>query len=597
MLSFSVLPDGFSFPLVLRACANLGDVGLSEIVHCHVVQMGFQYNVHVGNELLALYWKVGSVEVARRVFDKMVVRNIISWNSMVSGYAFCGDCDGAFGIFVGMESEGLEPNLVTWTSLLSSFARCGRGDELWELYDKMKRKGFGDSAELLAVVISMCADRNAFCKGKMVHDSVVKGGFENYTIVRNSLICMYGKNGALGEAEYLFSELEAKSIVSWNALISSYAESGFCDESYEKFLQLENSNGSPFVKPNVVSWSAVIGGFASKGRYEESLQLFRRMQLAKVVANSIAISSVMMACAELSVLRLGKEIHAHALRNLADWDMLVINGLINMYMKCGSLKEGKSVFYRTVRKDLITWNAMIAGFGFHGLGSNALSMFHDMIGEGFKPDECTFVSVLSACSHAGLVAQGRQYFDMMKREFSIEPQIEHYACIVDLLGRSGLLNEASDIIKSMPMEPNAYVFGALLNSCKIHKNTDVAEDTAAHIYSLGSETSGSIMLLSNLYAASGRWADSAKARLSAKEKGIKKLPGQSWIEVKKKVHIFSAGKSVNTGMEDIRTILDTLGLQMEIMDCTQRESFMLDTDNHKISIHNMHEECMLCELS
>lgn len=580
MRALSFQPDGFGFPLIIRACAMKGDVMLCKIVHCHVLQMGFGNVLHVCNELLGMYGKIGLMENGCQVFDRMPVRSHVSWNTMVSGFANNHDCDRAFWMFSRMKNEGMEPNSVTWTSLLSSFARCGFEDKTWKFYVLMRQKGVNATAESLAVVISVCADSGFkwFQKGEIVHGYVMAGGFDKYVFVRNSLIHMYGKNGAVEEAEYLLAGLETKSIVSWNALISSYAESGLCDEAFSVFLRWENEDSYSMGRPNVVSWSAVIHGFAAKGRHEESLELFRRMQIDSVLANAITIASVLSVCAELSALRLGREIHAHAIRFLMNSDILVINGLINMYMKCGSLRAGCIIFEGMNWRDIFSWNTMITGFGMHGHGDSALETYYRMVNAGVKPDEVTFVAVLSACSHGGLVTEARDIFYQMTRDFQIKPQVEHYACMVDLFGRAGCLQEASNILKSMPMEPNACVWGALLNSCKMHKNTDVAEETASQIFRLNCEVTGSYMLLSNLYAAGGRWEDSARVRVSAKTRGLKKIPGESWIEVKNKIHTFSAGKSLNSRVEELYGVLKNMKLHMAMEGYVSNKIYGLPTD-------------------
>ncbi|XP_021817198.1 putative pentatricopeptide repeat-containing protein At1g17630 [Prunus avium] len=560
MTNLGVLGDGFTFPLVIRACAFMDMLKLSKKVHSHVLQMGFQNHLHVVNELIGMYGKLGRMDCARRLFDRMRLRSYVSWNTMVSSYAFNYDCDGATEMFRRMELEGLEPNPVTWTSLLSSHARSGRREETIQLFGMMRVRGVGTTAEVLAVVLSICADLAVVDKGKMIHGYVIRGGFKDYLFVENALICMYGKCGLVEDADKLFLGMESKNLVSWNALISCYAESGLCDEAFTIFSQL---NDHPFMRPNIISWSAVIGGFSSKGRGEESLELFRQMQSIGVMANSVTISSVLSVCAELAVLNLGKEIHGHVIRALMQANILVGNGLVNMYTKCGSFKQGHLVFENIDSKDLISWNTMIAGYGMHGLGENALRIFYQMLESGFKPDNITFIAVLSACSHVGLVTEGCRLFDQMIGVYGIEPQMEHYACMVDLLGRAGLLHEGSNIVKNMPMEPNACVWGALLNSCRMHKNTDIAEETATHIFNINTEITGSYMLLSNIYAASGRWEDSAKVRISAKTKGLKKIRGQSWIEVKNKVFMFSAGNTMQGGLELIHGILKDLALQME----------------------------------
>ncbi|XP_062087692.1 putative pentatricopeptide repeat-containing protein At1g17630 [Humulus lupulus] len=564
MLKFGVWADGFTFPLVIRACAFIGDLFLCKRIHCRVLLMGFNNHLHVVNELLGMYGKLGQMKNASHMFDGMAIRSYVSWNYMISGYAFNRDYDGAIKMFRRMELEGFEPNSITWTSLLSSHARCGKHEETIELFGLMRSKGLGATAETLAVVLSVCADLAAVNTGKMIHGYVIKGGFEDYLFAKNALICLYGKCGDVEHAQKSFLEMKTKNIVSRNALISSYAESGLCDEAFEIFIQLEKSNGYPLVRPNIISWSAVIGGFAAKGRGEESLELFRRMQLTTVRANSVTVCSILSVCAELAALNLGREIHGNVIRAMMDDNILVGNGLINMYTKCGNFKEGQLIFENLDTKDLISWNSMITGYGIQGIGQKALSIFDQMIKSGFKPDNVTFVSILSACSHAGLINEGRSLFNQMSGVYGIEPQMEHYSCMVDLLGRAGLLQEASNIIKNMPMKPNACVWSALLNSCRMYKNISITEETADHIFhQINLESTGSYMLLSNIYAASGKWEESAKVRISAKTKGLKKIPGQSWIEVKKKVYMFSAGNAGQVNSKLVYGLLRDLAFHME----------------------------------
>ncbi|KAG0462811.1 hypothetical protein HPP92_021287 [Vanilla planifolia] len=371
---------------------------------------------------------------------------------------------------------------------------------------------------------------------------------------------MYGKLGNSSDAESLFSEAEVKDLVSWNALISSYATAGRCYEAYEAFLRLEGA-GEP--TPNVVSWSAVIGGFASCGVMEQSVDLFRLMQKAGVHSNAVTLATVLSICADLSAMNAGREIHAYSTRSFMNDNILIENGLLNLYTKSGSLKYGTLVFERIKDKDLITWNSMINGYGIHGLCENALSTYKGMVSFGVEPDGITFISILSACSHAGRVAEGRRMFDLMFEKHGISPGMEHYSCLVDLLGRAGLAREASELVEKMPMRPNASIWGALLNSCRIYGFTTMTKDTASRIFGAEGETPGNCMLISNIYAAIGRWEDSARVRVLTKEKGLKKNPGQSWIEVKKTVYVFSAGCSLPLGAEGVYGIMESLNRHME----------------------------------
>ncbi|XP_042516785.1 putative pentatricopeptide repeat-containing protein At1g17630, partial [Macadamia integrifolia] len=574
MCSLGIFPDGFTFPLVVRACASLGNSKLCKIMHAHVVLSGFQFHLHVANELMGMYAKIGKMCFGRKLFDRMPHKSSTSWNTIVSGFALNFDCDGALEIIGMMEEEGLEPNLVTWTSLLSAHARCGKHEEVLGLFGDMRMRKNGATAEAIAVVLSVCAYFDAFSKGKEIHGYVIKGGFEDYVFVKNSLICVYGKHGNTEAAKKLFSEIKIKNLVTWNALISSFAEAGFCDEASKIFSQLENTKDQ-LMRPDVVTWSALIGGFSLKGQADKSLEFFRQMQHANVKPNSVTVASILSVCAEVATLNLGREIHCHVIRALMDKNILVGNGLVNMYTKCGSLKQGHLVFDWIKNRDLISWNTMILGYGMHGFGEDALSTFSQMVRARMEPDGITFVALLSACSHAGFVNEGREIFDRMIREFEVPPKMEHYACMVDLLGRGGQLQEAIEIVKMMPMEPNECVWGALLNSCRMYRNTEVAEEIASRIFSLASETTGSYMLLSNIYAACGRWEDSAKVRWLARSKGLKKSTGQSWIEVHKKVYMFSAGNTFHLDLNEVYEILKDLGLRMEIEGYVPDKSFVL----------------------
>ncbi|CAH9114667.1 unnamed protein product [Cuscuta europaea] len=566
MRGFGVCPDSFGFPLVVRACALSDDHSLFKVVHCHTIQMGFQNHLHTANELLNMYGKMGRMDYAQALFDRMPERTHLSWNIIISGFSRNLDSDGALQMFLRMQSDGWKPNPVTWTSMLSGFAKCGHHEDACRLYTQMRMGGVKITAEALCVVISGCATMNAIDKGKLMQEHAIKGGFENHTIVINSLISFYGKHGDVNAAELLFSGLLSKSIVSWNSLISSYAESGLCDEAFSALSQLEKLGEHSMVRPNVVSWSVVIGAFSAKERHEEALELFRRMQFARVLANSITISSVLSVCADTSALCLGREIHGFIFKVLKYVNVMVGNGLINMYMKCGSLKDGNTVFERMEHTDLCSWNMLVSGYGMHGHCDKALETFDKMIKAGFVPDKVSMVAVLSACGHAGLVSEGRKIFNEMRKKFGIEPEVEHYACVVDLLGRAGLLQEAHDLVQNMPLEPNACVWGALLNSGRMHKNVHVAEKAAAQLLDHDSVMTGSLMLLCNLYAGCSRWGDSANVRLSVKTRGLMKIPGQSWVEVKKKVYMFSAGKSMQTGMEEIYSMLNVLSYQMDTED-------------------------------
>ncbi|ONK55286.1 uncharacterized protein A4U43_UnF5500 [Asparagus officinalis] len=558
----SSLPDSFTFPLVIKACSQINDPKLFRLIHTHVLVMGFGAHLHVANELVAMYSNLGLMEIARKVFDGMPDRNVVSWNLLVSGFSSSFDPESAMRVFRLMQVVGPAPNLVTWTSLMSAHARCKLHGEVVEIFDEMRCSGVRGSAEAVAVVLSICAylERDALKIGKKMHSYVQRIGFENYPFVRNSLVCMYGKLGFHEEAEIVFSETEEKSLVSWNALISSYAASGLCNKACEVFYRLSESNTAA---PNVVSWSAVIKGFASAGMAESSLSMFQQMQQAGIRPNPVTIATILSSCAEISALDLGKEIHCHMIRISMNKNILVDNALLNMYTKSGNLRNGMLILERIKEKDLISWNTMITGFGMHGFCDEALATFEDMIKNNVNPDGITFISLLSGCSHAGNVAEGRRLLHRMIHEFNIPPAMEHYSCLVDLLGRAGLLIDAYELVQEMPFPPNASVIGALLNSCRIHGKIMNVEDCATRILEIDGEGSGNYMLLSNIYAASGRWGESARVRAMTKERGVKKKAGESWVKVGKKAVVFSSDSSPSVEAEVVYGVVEVLCQHME----------------------------------
>ncbi|XP_020573958.1 putative pentatricopeptide repeat-containing protein At1g17630 [Phalaenopsis equestris] len=585
--TLNLIPDGFTFPLALRACSSLFDSSLCAAVHAHAVTMGFGNHLHVANELILIYGQLCQLDLARKVFDGMRVPTVVTWNILVSGYSRNREWGHARKVFDLMRTRGPMPNSVTWTSLLSAYARCQRHNEVIEVYDDMRECGCEATAESVAVALSVCpyVDSNGSChgleKGKEIHAFAKRSGFEGFSFVRNSILCMYGKLGNSSDAEKLFSEVEMKDLVCWNALISSYAASGLCNEAYETFHLLQEA-GEP--KPNVVSWSAMIGGFSFCGMVEKSVELFRLMQRDGIQSNSVTLATILSACAELSSLDSGREIHAHSIRSFMGSNILIQNGLLNLYTKSGGLKYGCLVFERIKGKDLITWNSMINGHGMHGLCNEALSTFRSMVRGGMEPDGITFVAILSACSHAGRVAEGRELFDLMVNKHGISPGLEHYSCMVDLLGRAGLIREASELVEKMPMRPNACVWGALLNSCRIHGNTAVAEGTASRMFGLEEETSGNCMLISNIYAAIGKWDESARVRVITREKGIRKNPGQSWLEVKKTVLVFSAGGSLPPGAEGAYEVMEDLNRHMETENQVASDFLLLDWADEEVMV-------------
>lgn len=392
------------------------------------------------------------------------------------------------------------------------------------LYHQMQLAGVKPNLATVVTVLPACAHLSSLQQGKRFHSYIIRSGLDSHVSVANSLIDMYCKCKDIEAAHILFYEMPKRDVVSWSVMISGYAQSGL-------------------------------------GR--EALRLFCQMRLTDIKPNSATIISVLPACAQLAGLHQGKCIHASIIRNGFDSDISVGTALLTMYAKCGSIELARRLFEKMRVRDVVSWSAMITGYGMHGYSEEAIMLFSDMKREGMKPDHVTFIGVLSACSHTGLVDKGWQYFDSMKREYFITPRVEHYACMVDLLGRAGQLDEAYNFIKRMPVEPDASVWGSLLGACRIHRNIELVKCVSEHLIELEPENIGNYVLLSNIYAASGRWDDVAKVRTILKGKGLKKSPGCSWIEVKNQVHAFISGDRSHPESEKIYAMLDSLTMQIK----------------------------------
>ncbi|KAJ4954282.1 hypothetical protein NE237_011065 [Protea cynaroides] len=415
-----------------------------------------------------------------------------------------------------------------------------------------------------------------------VHLMTIKLGFASYTTLMNAILCCYALCDQLQDARNLFDVMPHRDIVSFNSMIHKYAESGNMDDAFHLFQQVPapnvitwttlvfgfSSNGDLSAarevfewmpERDVVSWNAMISGCVQNQEPVEALQLFRLMLTQNVNPNSITLCSVLSACGSLGALETGKWIHVFVNKNRFRLNPFLGSALIDMYSKCGVMDLAVEVFRCLEGQNLCTRNALINGLAMNGHAEQALDMFNKMVDDGFRPDEVTFVGVLLACSHGGFLEIGTRHFYTTMKEFGITPVLEHYACMVDLLGRSGLLMEAEKVIRNMPITPDEVVWRALLGGCRLHKNVDLAEKVVIEIEARGS---GDYVLLSNLYASVGRWEDVEKVRKIMKHRGIKKRPGCSSIEVDNKIHEFISGDNSHPRYAAICEKLEELGMKM-----------------------------------
>ncbi|GLJ53633.1 hypothetical protein SUGI_1144010 [Cryptomeria japonica] len=499
--------DNFTFPFILKACTEISNLKQGIEVHNAVIRFGFASNAFVANSLIDMYGKCGDIKDARQVFDKMSHRNVVSWTSMITGYAQRQLMDESLKLFRQMQVEGVEPNSLTATTILP-----------------------------------VCGQLRSLQCGKGIHCYMVKKGFEEDVFAGSALVDMYAKCGEVYDARYVFDNMPNRNVVSWNGMIAGYAQNEYVNEAVE---------------------------------------LFSVMQHAGIKLNSIAIISVLPAFARLGFLKQGKEIHSCILKNAFEFNVFASNGLIDMYAKCGTLKFARHVFDKMPDRDVGSWTAMIAGYGMHGHGEAALKLYNQMQHSGINPNEITFTAILTACSHAGLVHEGWKLFDSINQQYPSLLHEKHCACMVDLLGRAGLLDEAWDFVKNMPFKPGKNVWGTLLAACRVNHNIILGEYVAEKFLELEPDNVGFYVLLSNMYAEAGRWEDAENVRAIMKQKGLKKSPGCSWIEMGNKVHTFQVEDKSHPQSAEIYAMLETLSRQMKAAGFVPDTSFVF---------HNVDEE-------
>lgn len=438
--------------------------------------------------------------------------------------------------------QGSIPNNYTFPLVLNACNAAEAIDEGKQFLAHLIKQGLGGDKYIKSAAIQMYGACGMMAEAKRMLTPC------SDSACWNAMIDGYVKNGDLVASKELFDVMPCRNIRSWNAMISGYVRNGMIDESKKLFDDMPQRDG--------VSWSAIINGYVQCGCFTDALLMFRRMLKEGVTIDKFVLSSALTACANVCALEQGRWIHAYIDRNFKQLDPVLGTSLVDMYAKCGHL-DFASVVFKKIRqhKQVFTWNAMISGFAIHGRANEALEFFAIMQKENIKPNAITFIAVLNACAHTGLVDEGYKHINSMEKDFGIAPTTEHYGCMVDLLGRAGLLEEAESMINSMPMKPNAVVWGALLGACRIHGNAELGERVAKILLELEPENSGRYAVLSNIYAKAHRWDDVSKLRKLMKCRGIKTIPGVSLIECEGVVHEFIAGDHRHPNAKEIHTKL------------------------------------------
>ncbi|XP_022722393.1 pentatricopeptide repeat-containing protein At5g66520-like [Durio zibethinus] len=468
-----------------------------------------------------------------------------------------------------------QPDAFIYNILLRGYLQRQEPSRCILLYLQMLHDSVFPNKFTFPSLIRACSIDNAVEEGTQIHALVFKLGFAADGFCLNNLIHMYVNFRALENARRVFDKMPRRNVVSWTTLISGYAQLGLVDGAFEIFELMPDRNS--------VSWNVMIAAYVQSNRFHEAFALFNRMKAEKVMLDKFVAASMLSACTGLGALKQGKWIHGYIQNSGIELDAKLATTIIDMYCKCGCLEKAYETFKGLTSKGISSWNCMIGGFGMHGKGEAAIALFKEMEKEGVTPDNITFVNILSACAHSRLVEEGRYYFLYMNEVHGIEHRMEHYGCMIDLLGRAGLLDEAKKLIDEMPMSPDVSVLGALFGACRIHGNIELGDQIGKRVIELEPENSGRYVLLGNLYATAGRWEDVGNVRRMMNDRGVKKVPGFSVIELEGVVNEFIAGGRAHPETKEIYAKVDEMLECIRSVGCVpdSTEGVMHDVDEEE----------------
>ncbi|RWR88732.1 pentatricopeptide repeat-containing protein [Cinnamomum micranthum f. kanehirae] len=602
-------PNQYTLGSILRACSTSAALRRGEQVHAHVLKTQFDSNVFVVTGLVDMYAKCKRISEARYLFERTPdKKSHVLWTAMVTGYSQNGDGLKAIECFRDMRREGVGSNQFTFPSVLTACAMISGWKFGMQLHGCIIRSGFSGNVFVESALIDMyakCGDLNSgkeVLEGMKGEDVVswnclivgsVRQGFEEealslfkkmhsrdmkfddftYPSVFNSLASsMDVENGKSVHCSIIKTGFEASTHVS-NALVDMYAKCGRLDHAFRAFDKM--------LEKDVVSWTSLITGCVHLGFHEEALKLFCQMRIAGVKTDDFVIASALSACAGLTVLDLGRQVHVIFIRSGFGSSLSTDNSLVSMYAKCGCIEDAHCIFDSMPIRDVVSWTALIVGHAQNGRGKSSLQLYEEMIKSGTRPDYVTFIGLLFACSHAGLVDDGCRYFESMHKAYGISPGPEHYACMIDLLGRAGKINEAEELLNQMTTKPDATVWKALLAACRVHHNIELGERAAQSLFELEPKNSMPYVLLSNIYSAAGKWDKAAKIRRLMKSRCVSKEPGCSWMEVNSVVHTFLVEDRSHPMMVEIYSKVD------EMMILIKEAGYVPDMN---FALHDVDEE-------
>ncbi|KAM6595743.1 hypothetical protein CsatA_006267 [Cannabis sativa] len=477
------------------------------------------------------------------------------------------------------------PTLFSFNSMIRAYSKSSTPHKSFHFYNRILRSlnNLSPDNYTFNFLIRTCAQLLARETGPSVHGALVKYGFENDPHIQSGLIFMYAELGCLNSCHKVFGGISSPDVVCQTAMVSACAKCGDLGFARDLFDEMPGRDS--------IAWNAMIAGYAQRGKSREALSLFYLMQMEGVKVNEVSMVSVLSACSHLGALDQGRWAHAYIEKNKLRVTVNLGTALIDMYAKCGAMDKAMEVFWGMKEKNVFTWSSAMGGLAMNGFGEKCLELFSLMKKDGVQPNEVTFVAVLRGCSVVGLVDEGKEHFSSMKTSYGIEPEIEHYGCLVDLYGRAGRVVEALNVINSMPMQPHAAAWGALLNACRMYKNLELGELASRKIVELESKNHGAYVLLSNIYADSKKWDGVSNVRQIMKSKGVKKIPGCSVIEVDGEVHEFFVGDKSHPRYNEIEIMLGEISRRLKLF------GYVANTNPVLFDIEEEEKEDALCKHS
>ncbi|KAL3510014.1 hypothetical protein ACH5RR_029415 [Cinchona calisaya] len=506
--------DKSTYDALVRACIGLKSISGVKRVLNYMVNCGFEPDQYLSNRLLLMHVKCGMMVDARKLFDDMPERNLVSWNTIIGGIVDSGDYLEAFRLFFIM----------------------------WDEFSDVGSRTF-------AMMIRASAGLELISPGRQLHSLALKLDATDDIYVSCALIDMYSKCGSIDDARCVFDEMPEKTTVGWNSIIAGYALHGYS---------------------------------------EEAMNMYYDMQDSGVNMDHFTFSIIIRVCTRLASVEHAKQAHAGLVRHGFGLDIVANTALMDFYSKWGRVEDARNVFEKMPQKNVISWNALIAGYGNHGQGVEAVELFERMISEGFVPNHVTFLAVLSACSYSGLSDRGWEIFESMNRVYKVKPRAMHYACMVELLGREGLLDEAFALIRDAPFEPTLNMWAALLTACRVHKNFVLGRFAAEKLYGMEPEKLSNYVVLLNIYNCSGKFQEAASVIQTLKKKGLRMLPACTWIDIKKQPYVFFSGDKCHAQTDQIYEKLE------KMMQEISKQGYVPDGKSFLADVDEEEEELQLC---